>query len=271
MFYREIQPSPPLRNYIRFYWNLEAEKIPGNTFSKERIFPDGCTELIIHYGDSFCRFEGEQSILQGHCFVVGQISKFIEVAPTGKTGLLAIRFLPQGIRPFLPCTSRELTDGTFSLSLLFGRKGRELEEKVLYARDNMERIALLETFLLSRLTGNNLPDPLVSASVNYIYQKQGNLKIADLTTAFRISERQLERRFSDAVGLSPKLFSRIIRLQQVFRHAEQGKNHNLTELAYACGYYDQAHFIREFRSFTGQNPGLYFGDSHPLTDHFAGS
>jgi AraC-like DNA-binding protein len=97
---------------------------------------------------------------------------------------------------------------------------------------------------------------------------KGQVTIESLSKEFNISARQLERKFSSAVGLSPKFFTRIIRFQNIFRLVQNKQINSLTMLSYESGYYDQAHFIKDFKEFSGINPRSFFNQEHDLTDLF---
>jgi transcriptional regulator GlxA family with amidase domain len=99
-------------------------------------------------------------------------------------------------------------------------------------------------------------------------QKDGMIPIERLQKMAGISERQLERQFQTQVGLTPKFFSRLLRFQKVFKAVMQNRNLGWSFIASECGYYDQAHFIHDFKSFSGQNPSAYFNEDHRMAEYF---
>jgi AraC-like DNA-binding protein len=128
-------------------------------------------------------------------------------------------------------------------------------EQINEADTDVERINVIETFLVSRLTKGPL-DELILLAVNLIKQSKGNIKIELLAKKLNISQGQFEKRFRKVVGASPKKFSSIVRLSNIL-NARPTAN-KLTELAIDSGYFDQAHFIKDFKSFTGLTPEQYF-------------
>lgn len=269
MTYREIRPSEILAPFVKCFWVLEAFGESGLD-QKDRILPDGCMELIIHYGDLY-RLSNEQGeIVQPRSFVFGQIKSFIELSPTGVSGMIGVRFYPHGASPFLDIPIHELSDQSPDLIAIFGTAGRKLEDRILNSDNTENRIAILEEFLIKRLHASKLksPDDLVRFSVQRILKSGGMVKMDQLSSDLNIGHRQFERRFISAVGMNPKLLARIIRFQNVFRLVEQGRINSLTALSYESGYYDQAHFIRDFKSFAGVNPKLYFSQDPGLATHF---
>lgn len=267
MDYQVHTPSKELQQFVKCFWTLEAEAEAEPV--PQRVLPDGCMELIFHYGDLYRQyFEDGSSIIQPRSFVFGQISKYIEIAPTGMSGIVAARFLPEGLVPFLSIPVAALEDKAVSIVEVFGEKGKNLEEEVLAANDNAQRIRLIEIFLLSSLTDPQTIDRVAQSCVEVIFQSQGQMGMAELADKLNINRRNMERKFTTAIGLSPKQLSRVVRLQATLKMLEQKKFTSLTSLAYENGYYDQAHFIKDFKEFTGTSPKSFFSDNLKLSSLF---
>jgi AraC-like DNA-binding protein len=267
MNYQVYTPVPELQSFVKCFWTLEDEGIGESV--KQRVVPDGCMEMIFHYGDLYKQyFEDGSSILQPRSFVFGQITKYIEIAPAGVSGIVSARFLPEGLMPFLTIPVSSLEDKAVSIDDVFGEKGKALEEQVLAAIDNLQRIKLIEDFLLSRLADQQTIDTITKACVEVIFQSQGQLAVVKLAGKMNINRRNMERKFTSAIGMSPKQLSRVVRLQATLKMLEQKKFSSLTSLAYENGYYDQAHFIRDFKEFTGISPKLFFADNLKLSALF---
>ena len=135
------------------------------------------------------------------------------------------------------------------------RKLDEVEGRLADLSANRRRIDLVERFLISEMRAPDT-DGLVREAVRRIQRADGNLRIRDLASGLHISQDPLEKRFRKAVGSSPKQFSSIVRLKSVIDSHTVGVS--LSESAHAAGYFDQAHFIKDFRLFTGQAPGEFF-------------
>jgi len=266
MFYQEYQPHRALSKYVKCLWVLEVESPTG--FSKEKILPDGCMELIFNYGNPYTQHIPKAET-QPRSFVYGQLKQYIEVSPNGKTGIIAVRFYPYGAWPFFHFPINEITGKAISVYHLLGQSGSELEERVNLAKNTDERLRLIQAFLLKRLKENYHPDT-VSECTRRMIHSSGSVSVDSLAKDLCISKRQLERKFTAATGLSPKLFLRIIRFQNTISLLESKHINSLTALAYESGYYDQSHFIRDFKSFSGVNPTNYFKKEHPFTDLFTG-
>jgi len=267
MDYKVFTPVPELQQFVKCFWTLEDEGLLEPV--KQRVVPDGCMEMIFHYGDLYKQYlEDGSSIIQPRSFVFGQITKYLEIAPTGISGIVSARFLPEGLMPFMTIPVSSLEDKAIDIATVFGENGSNLEERVIAATDNLQRIKLIEGFLLSRLEDPKTIDRITKSCVEVIFQSQGQLGMDELADKMNISRRNMERKFASAVGLSPKQLSRVVRLQATLKMLEQNQFSSLTSAAYENGYYDQAHFIKDFKEFTGTSPKLFFAENMKLSSFF---
>lgn len=267
MNYQIFEPGEELTPFIKCYWTLEGagEEAP----QKQTIVPDGCMEMIFHYGDLYLQYmEDGSRIVQPRCFLIGQLTRPLEIEPTGVTGIFSTRFHPGGFLPFATLPIKEMENTAVALEKLFGREGQELEQKILSSTETSERIKWVEAFLLRRLTDTETIDRIVKATVEILLTANGQLSVEELSRQTNINRRQLERKFSAAIGLSPKQLSKTIRLQAALKMLLNRKFTNLTALAYEGEYYDQAHFIKDFRELTGLTPKEFYGDQLKMSRFF---
>ncbi len=147
MVYQEIIPEPPFDQLIKCYWALE---MPGNSNSSyERVLPDGQMEMIFHYGDQFfCRFKNSEEI-QPRSFLCGQLDNFIDLMPSGRTGIFGARFKTCGATVFFPFPLHEIKGSYVGLGEI-GSEFLELEEQIQSASCTLERVSLWETASLKR-------------------------------------------------------------------------------------------------------------------------
>ena len=172
------------------------------------------------------------------------------------TGTVLVFFKEAGAAPFFRQPLHEVFRQSVSLdSFMLRSELLSLEEQLAEAPTNPERIARLEKFLLGRLSKTE-PDKMVATALALIHQSKGNIRIADLARQLHTSQSPLEKKFRAAVGASPKKFASIVRMKNVLR--QYPATGSLTELSYEAGFYDQAHFIREFKAFTGDTPEDFF-------------
>ncbi|WP_181369476.1 helix-turn-helix domain-containing protein [Flavobacterium album] len=267
MEYKVYTPCDELTRQIRYHWSLDAGADAPK--ERERIFPDGCIELIFNYGELFMKHEPDgSSFLQPRGIIYGQIKSFIEVAPTGKVGLFSTRFNPAGLQPFLNFDVNDFTGKALSVGEIWGDEGIALEKEMIECADNEARKATVEAFLLKRLESIAFDTHDVEYYVDALLQNEGTISIDKLADELSIGKRQLERKFIAAVGLSPKFLSRIIRFQNTLQLIEKKEFISFTNVAYDGGFYDQAHFIKDFKEFTGLNPKQYFSENLEMAKHF---
>ncbi|MBA9072297.1 AraC-like DNA-binding protein [Flavobacterium gossypii] len=266
MDYKLYSPNNRLSKYIRCYWSLDNLK-DSTPHSRERIFPDGCIELIFNHGDLFVTYnpKGEAEV-QPKSFIHGQLKKFIEVQGIGKVGIFSIRFQPPGLQPFIDLPVSNLTEVFMEVSKIW-KEGSLLEEDMNRCQSNDERITVIENFLESRLENAPNNDD-IERCVEEIIKSDGMISIEKLTEDLNTGKRHLERKFLSNVGLSLKLFSRIIRFNNALQLIENKDFRNFTNVAHDGGFYDQAHFIKDFKYFTGLNPKQYFSENLEMAKYF---
>lgn len=265
MNYHVFSPNDRLSKYIRCYWSLDnLDDLESH--SRERIFPDGCIELIFNHGDLFVTYTKNGAETQPKNFIHGQLKKFIEVQGIGKVGIFSIRFQPAGLQPFINFPVSNLTGIFVELSKIW-EDSSSLEEQMGCCQNNEERIRVIENFLENHLKNTTDTDAIESC-VNEIILSEGMISIEKLTANLKTGQRHLERKFLSNVGLSLKLFSRIIRFNHALQLIENKDFRNFTNVAYDGGFYDQAHFIKDFTYFTGLNPKKYFSENLEMAKYF---
>jgi AraC-like DNA-binding protein len=229
-------------------------------------------EMIFHYGDRYKQYTSNGNfILQPRCFVIGQLTRPLKIEPTGKTGIFSVRFYPNGFQPFSDVPIKELENTAVPLQRIFGREGEQIAFDILEANSNSNRINRIETFLLTRLTHADTVDRIVESAVDTIFTANGKLSVNELSSQKNINRRQLVRKFSQAIGLSPKQLSKTIRLQATLKMLLSKQVTSLTAIAYENDYYDQAHFIKDFKEFTGYTPKDFYGQNLKMSSIFYGS
>lgn len=263
MLYSEFKPQPPLNRFVECLWTLESD-VPS--WQPERILPDGCVELILNFGARFSQHSGKAPALQPRNFVVGQMTGPIMISAGGPVQELGIRFHPGGTLPFLKLPLYEITDELVELGSLSSKFESELVRAASRSESLVEKIAAVAEFLTRQVTTYD-HDARVLMLAARIVDSGGAVSVDQLANDAGISSRQLERRFLREIGLGPKLLGRIIRFQQVFRAVEQAEPAWAT-LALECGYYDQAHLIRDFNQFAQQTPAVLFSTQSALTESF---
>lgn len=269
MNYQTFQPHPDLASFIKCYWIMESPKEENP--QKQTIVPDGCMEMIFHYGDLYKQYmENGESVVQPRSCVFGQLTQLLEIEPTGITGIFSVRFHHEGFLPFATMPIKEMDNKAIPLEKLFGSDGTALEKNILETESTEEKINIVEAFLLNRLNTETF-DKIVQSTVETILTANGQMSVMELSKHININRRQLERKFSSAIGLSPKQLSKTIRLQSVLKLLLNKEFTSLTTLAHDADYYDQAHFIKDFKEFTGLTPKEFYGENLKMSSLFYGT
>jgi hypothetical protein len=260
MDYQTFQPQADLESVVKCYWTLE---VPADTNAqRQRIIPDGCIEMIFILGDDIKRFTSEtEFILQHRAMVLGQIIEPLYIEPTGYVNSFAVRFYPYGFANFVTTPIKSLADKETPIDLLFEKtKAKELERNIVQASNTKARIEIVEGFLLGKLKSETTIDTIVKSTIDTLLSTKGKAPINAILKEDLSKRRQLERKFLKQIGISPKQLSKVIRLQTALKMLVNEPAESLTKIAYESEYYDQAHFIKDFKEFTGTNPGEFLGN-----------
>lgn len=260
--YREIRPCAQLQPFIRTFWILEYDGADGPV---QRVVPDGHPELILNWNNPFQFLSDGRWLDQPQCFFAGQLDGPLLLRPIAPAKVLGIRFLPDGAARLLGPAVGKLTDLFTPVDDISTRLASSIHD----ALNGPETLARIEAALLSFAVASWPADLVVGEALSRIEQSKGGMDIALLAKELAVSTRQLERRFLAAVGLSPKVFSRIQRFSGVFQALGE-PSRNWVETAVACGYYDQAHLIRDCRMLAGLTPTCLFDEDADLARHFYG-
>ena len=254
------EPNIELSEFVKRYWTLDGAK--ENIPLKNTIVPDGTMKLIFHYGDTYKHhsLNGEITILP-KCFLIGQLTKPYVIEPVGVTGSFVVQFKPNGFLPFTSIPIKEMENTAVPLDILFGEDGIELGNQILNANSTSERIQIIEVFLFKLIANRKNIDNIVKLTIETIFNANGQFSVTEFSKTNNINRRQLTRKFSSIIGLSPKQLAKTIRVQTTLKVLLNEEITSLTDLAYENEYFDQAHFIKEFKEFTGLTPKEFFGDN----------
>lgn len=260
MNYRTFLPHTDLQALVKCFWSLEipAEAEPP----PQRIIPDGCMEMIFILGEDIMRYPSQgDPIIQGRAIIIGQITEPFVIRPTGAVHCFGIRFYPYGVANFVKVPLKELENKETPINEVFERSAANaLEQRIIAAGSTEERIGITEGFLFDMFDDKAVTDQIVRSTIDTLMASKGNGAIGSILKDEPSKRRQMERNFSKQVGLSPKQLGKIIRLQTALKLLLDGRSEQLTRIAYESEYYDQAHFIKDFKSFTGINPKDFLED-----------
>jgi AraC-like DNA-binding protein len=269
MEYRELKPAGALNRYIQCFWMLED---PAPSAEAQRIVPDGRPELIFNLGQSFESEGAGGWQRQPQSFVAGQITRPLLIRARGPAKIVGIRFHPHGACRVLGVPLHELTDSVVTLDAISADLHRRMQRigELSEAGDGQtaDCLATLATLMAEMAQEGDGEGQQISAAVAAFESTAGAAEVAEVADHVGLSPRQLQRRFREAVGISPKLFSRMQRFQRVFQ-AMEAQALDWVDTAIECGYYDQAHLIRDFREFSGKAPTALLAGEIDLARHFS--
>lgn len=254
MTYREFRPGPLLQKHVECFWTIQST--PAAETLPDRIYPDGCMDIIFNFADPI-RNPDAQIVNTSRAFVVGNMTTFSAVQATGKLDLLAVRFHPGGIFPFLQMPLHEITDRFADLVESHREFVDGFVERLSEQPTDAHRVKLLEHALLAKLFEKRNVDPISEFTVHRLLATRGSVSVQRMASECGLSLRQLERKFKERVGIAPKLLAQIIRFRQTQTEIRQSAEKDLTVIAYECGYFDHAHMTREFNRFAGLSPSFF--------------
>jgi len=219
----------------------------GGAAHTHRVLPDNCVDIL--WQDT-----------GGSGFAVGMMSSAIQVASSGPVRTVAVRFKAGAAGRFLGLPLHVLTDQRGDIDQLWGRSDAEQLADALWSGElsNLERIALIEADLLARLRQQAAEpassDVLIRQALAALDDSHGTVRIEELAAQMRVSRQHMAAQFRANVGLSPKLYARIVRFRRATAALREAPSPDFAQLALECGYFDQSHLIHDFQEFSGSAP-----------------
>jgi AraC-like DNA-binding protein len=255
MFMRHYIPAPPLNDFVGLFWLYEGYR---QAHALERCLPTGTTELVINLRDDRVRIYDRQDVrgfqtLPG-VLVCGPHSEFFVIDTEEQFAVMGVHFKPGGAFPFFKLPAGEVRNQHVALADLWGAHAGELRERLLAAPTPAAKFHVLETILLDQLARPLARHPAVNFALRHLPRARS---LGDLTNQIGLSQRRFIQLFDAQVGLTPKLYARVQRFQQVLRLTQRQTEVDWAEVALQCGYFDQAHFSHDFKAFSGLNPTTY--------------
>ena len=235
--YKEHRPPARLAPFVECFWTLRATE----DIRDYPVLPDGCADIVYTRGVGWSgpRLVGTMTRRQSFSIAAGQFH-------------CGVRFRPGMSASFFRAPASETVDQSLALDGVDGRRMHGLLDRLDDAGQPEECVVIMEAQLVDPA------EPGIAQQIAaYIVNKSGQVRVDNLSFEAGMSARQLRRVFLEQIGLSPKHFCRVIRFRHSLSQLTQHRRGDWTQLALACGYYDQAHFINEFRELSGFTPGEY--------------
>jgi AraC-like DNA-binding protein len=238
----------------------------------EKCIPNGFIRLYMLDNDSdleILTFDGKRKILKDA--IEGHPNEQLHSTQVKrKLNLIMCSFYPSSFYRTFRIPIHHLNNQLIMPENIFGNAYKGLTEQLKNTLGNFKKVEVLDKFFLTYF--NNKPN--YTTAINNLQQvilhHRGNININSLYTSFGKSRRSMERNFLEEIGVCPKYFCRILRFNHSYALKRRFPDKNWNEILYTCGYYDQSHYIREFKSFIGNSPDAYFHDKHANLDVFTG-
>jgi AraC-like DNA-binding protein len=266
MRYHEYAPHAVLHDCVKCLWILEKDYTPDD--DEESVVPDACIELILNVGAPYRHVGsgGERELPRA--FLTGLLDRPVTLRARGVVRLVAVRFQAWGLAPWLHTKAPAPNAITFDFDEPWSEVTRAVASHV-RADDYDAAVAHVEEFLIRRRLATAFDLHHVRAAAKLLQHTKGQVRVTELADACCLSARQLERRVADVAGVPPKTLARMVRFDAIRTRLMFAPEVDLTALAYEFGYADQAHFIRDFRAFTGTTPRRFAQEMQAFWSIFA--
>lgn len=265
----QILPTKELSKYIKHYLFLERN---CTDMQKLRLFSDGNTGIVFSLKNKLISdFSDYKSpVYLPDSFLYGQLNSFKDIYSDSSIEMIIVVFHPNGINHLLGVASSELSETILNIDTLFGKEGTELHEKLGGQIKIQDRLFLLNKFFKKLEAKKPQTNQLIAnASLDFISKNKGLFSLRQLVDYTGYTEKHIERKFKECIGLNPKKFGSIIKLHHFLKLLEvKTQNTNLTSISYQAGFADQSHLIKEFKKQTGITPTEYLSSKKKLTNNF---
>ena len=261
-------PRPPLSRFVNLLWLYEGYT---QAHAKERVLPTGEMQIVINLQEDRSWIYDREDTDRCQTFrgplLSGAHSQYQVINTAEQAFIIGVHFRPGGAFPFLRMPAGELRDISVSLDALWGRAANDLRDRLLEAKSHQSRFEILEEVLLDELARGCDRHAAVGFALHQFMAAPHMTTIASVSGQIGLSPKRFIQAFRDETGFTPKVFCRIRRFQQALGRMEGRKSVAWAEVALDCGYFDQAHFIHDFRAFSGINPSSYLVQQTPHRNH----
>ena len=246
-------PHPELRAHVLGYIGIKS----SIDMVRERHLPSGEAELLVNFGTPYRVVDpacAGRSTEHHRVTVVGVHNRSVLTEGTGVQHVLVVRFRPIGAGLFLGLPMSELTNRLVELDDIDAGLTQRVIERLSTAPDWETRFAIMDSLIAARLAAGRAPRPAMTWAWERLRDTGGRVGIGALAKELGCSHRHLVAQFREHVGLAPKAVARVLRFNRVLQRVRRADRVNWAEIAQDCGYFDQAHCIRDFRTFAGCTP-----------------
>jgi AraC-like DNA-binding protein len=268
--YHEYVPAPALFPFVECLWTLQSRTpLPAR---RELIIPGGRAEILFNFKNPFFWLDVSSAATGTSCRgsqLLGQRNRYYYAEFQEDLDMLGVRFRAGGLAGFTELPAHAFLNQIVSLGDVFGSLADQWTDTLLSASPGNARVEGLTSLLISRLSANS--DTLTALRlISLVKHKQADASLESLCNQIGVHYKKMERTFSRYTGYTPKNFTRIIRFYRTLR-AMKDPDASLTQLGLQYGYYDQPHFINEFKEFTGTSPAQFPFEHASVANFLLGS
>lgn len=262
MYIRQIKPKPQLTPYItNFYFWLQCDNFPVLN-----IFPGTGVEILFNLGETLTvQSQQEKRLRHGECIVICPRKSMLKLQAATAINVLAIRFRSAAFFTLFNLPLTELSDQAFSVSDFFPAR---LLNQLLESKGDLYKTVLLEQWLLELTAKVKKHDSALHWAIDKIYYQYNDDVMSEVKSQLKCSERTFQRKFKLFTGVDAKYFERTARFQSTIKALLIMRSKQYIDIALNNGYYDQPHFIRDFKFFTQLTPGEYLTEKNFSANYY---
>ena len=267
---RKHVPDAPLAAFVRCFWYWEGAP---QTHAKEQLMPNGEPTVVFNLRDDPIQiYDYDPSFLSrphsyGHAVLSGARTSCFVIDTKQQDRVFGIQFQPGGAFPFFRVPASEMENRSVELASLWPRTTAELRERLLAAPKIDDMFRLAEQYLRAQLVRPLELHPAVRFARQHFCKRPHQVSVARVLGAIGLSQRHFIQVFHEQIGLTPKAFCRVRRFQRILETVHGAREVDWTDVALGCGYYDQPHFIHDFREFSGLTPTQYLARATQHLNH----
>lgn len=251
-----IKPFTELRPFISKLWVFESDG-PVPTEDMKLVVPNGLIKLVIPFKNGLCgRFHNWSHFSKENSMTligVSDMPAIVETENDSPSGTIGVEFSPLGAYRFFSIPLGEIKNKIYPLTDVLGSAAKEIEEHISNTEAIIEKINILQYFLIRQLNLSG-KDMIFDHCIQKIIHNTGRVFVHELEKETGYSSRWLNTKFNDKIGVSPKNLSSIIRFQQFYKTWANSNEKAFFKKSFYDYYYDQSHFIKDFKRFTGYSP-----------------
>ncbi len=262
MIYEEYLPTCTLQSYICRYWTLKT----FTALPAEKVIPDGTIKLFIFLNDNLPEYRDNEGNLMGWDDGMSGHSLGGSISITVPSGVSVVgcSIKPSFFYETFKVPVHELNNTIVDLFAVFGREGVELKEKLQEAANSSAIVKVLNGFFTQQLTWINSKQSFVEYAQNELIRRKGFIQIDKLCEITGSSYKSIERRFIKSVGMTPKMYARVLRFNHAYHLQKYHNELDWSDISLIAGYYDQNHLIKEFKYFSGIAPNNFIDGDNDL-------